>query len=152
MADESNGKTDKQAEKKKLAWKSLPDAWALLKPRKGILALGLLLICISRVAGFAIPAASKFLFDNVIAKRQIELLIPIILGVITATIVQGATSFTLTQLFSNRCRPISAGCRLVFTIPTKPVCLFRESCQTWKASVIWSVQGWSSSREDYSPP
>jgi subfamily B ATP-binding cassette protein MsbA len=101
MADESDGKTDKKAEKKKLAWKSLPDAWALLKPRKGILALGLLLICINRVAGFAIPAASKFLFDNVIAKRQIELLIPIILGVITATIVQGATSFTLTQLFSK---------------------------------------------------
>jgi len=40
MADEPEVKADKKAEKKKLAWKSLPDAWALLKPRKPILALG----------------------------------------------------------------------------------------------------------------
>ncbi len=37
MADEPESKTDKKSEKKKLAWKSLPDAWALLKPRRGIL-------------------------------------------------------------------------------------------------------------------
>jgi len=101
MADEPEVKADKKAEKKKLAWKSLPEAWALLKPRRGILALGFLLIVINRVAGFAVPAASKFVFDNVIAKHQIQFLIPIVLSVIAATIIQGSTSFTLTQLFSK---------------------------------------------------
>jgi len=33
MADDPEVKTDKKAEKKRLAWKSLPEAWALLKPR-----------------------------------------------------------------------------------------------------------------------
>src|SRR5690349_21090299 len=96
MADESEVKGDKKAEKKKLAWKSLPEAWALLKPRRGVLALGFVLIVINRVAGFAVPAASKFVFDNVIEKRQIQFLVPIILSVVGATIIQGMTSFTLT--------------------------------------------------------
>src|SRR5215468_3535078 len=97
VADES----DKKAEKKKLAWKSLPEAWALLKPRRWILALGFLLILINRVAGFALPAASKFVFDDVIVKHRVELLLPIVLAVVTATAIQGITSFTLTQLFSK---------------------------------------------------
>src|SRR6476660_4834559 len=101
MADEPESKTDKKSEKKKLAWKSLPDAWALLKPRRGILVLGFFLILINRVAGFALPAASKFVFDDVIGKHNQHLLLPIILGVITATAIQGLSSFTLTQLFSK---------------------------------------------------
>jgi len=101
MADESESKSDKKAEKKKLAWKSLPDAWELLKPRRGILALGFLLMVINRLAGLALPASPKFFFDDVIGKHKTELLLPIVLVVIAATIVQGITSFTLTQLFSK---------------------------------------------------
>ncbi|MGH7839560.1 MAG: ABC transporter ATP-binding protein, partial [Candidatus Binataceae bacterium] len=39
--------------------------------------------------------------DDVIGKRQIHLLIPIVLAVLAATIVQGLTSFSLTQLLSK---------------------------------------------------
>src|SRR5947207_2675972 len=101
MADDPEVKTDKKAEKKKLAWKSLPEAWALLKPRWAILAIGFVLIVINRIVGFAVPAASKFVFDNVIEKHQTNLLVPIVLAVVAATIIQGITSFTLTQLFSK---------------------------------------------------
>jgi len=101
MENEPESKTDKKSEKKKLAWKSLPDAWALLRPRQGILVLGFFLILINRVAGFALPAASKLVFDDVIGKHDQRLLLPIILGVITATVIQGFSSFTLTQLFSK---------------------------------------------------
>jgi len=101
MADEPEVKADKKTEKKKLAWKSLPDAWALLKPRKPILALGLLLIAVGKLAGFALPASLRLIFDDVIGKRRVELLLPIILAVIAATAIQGLTSFTLTQLFSK---------------------------------------------------
>src|SRR5262249_17405656 len=101
MADEPASKPDKQGEKKKLAWKSLPDAWALLKPRRGILALGFLLMVINRLAGLALPASPKFFFDDVIGKHKTQLLLPIVLAVIAATIIQGVTSFTVTQLFSK---------------------------------------------------
>jgi subfamily B ATP-binding cassette protein MsbA len=87
--------------KKKINWKSLPQIWELIQPRKGILILGLLLVAINRVAGLILPGSSKYLFDNVIGKRQVHLLIPIILTVIGATIVQGLTSFTLTQVLSK---------------------------------------------------
>src|SRR5579859_5495165 len=105
MADEpetkAETKPDKKAEKKKLAWKSLPEAWALLKPRKGVLALGLLLIAVGKLAGFALPASLKLVFDEVIAKHRVELLGRIVFAVVAATAIQGLTSFTLTQLFSK---------------------------------------------------
>jgi ABC-type multidrug transport system fused ATPase/permease subunit len=87
--------------KKKIDWKALPEIWALIRPRTGILLLGLLLMVINRVSGFALPLSSKYLFDNVIGKRQEHLLLPIVLAVVGATVIQGITSFTLTQLLSK---------------------------------------------------
>lgn len=87
--------------KKKVDWKALPEIWELIRPRTGILLLGLVLMVINRVSGFALPLSSKYLFDNVIGKKQVNLLLPIVLAVIAATIIQGITSFTLTQLLSK---------------------------------------------------
>ncbi len=87
--------------KKKIAWKTLPEIWALIHPRRGILLLGLVLVTINRVAGLVLPGSSKFLFDNVIDKGQVKLLLPIVLAVVGATLLQGITSFTLTQLLSK---------------------------------------------------
>jgi len=56
---------------------------------------------INRLAGLALPASPKFFLDDVIGKRQTQLLLPLVLVVIGATIVQGITSFSLTQLFSK---------------------------------------------------
>jgi subfamily B ATP-binding cassette protein MsbA len=87
--------------KKKINWSSLPEIWALIHPRRGLLILGLFLMAINRVAGLILPGSTKYLVDDVIGKRQIHLLVPIVLAVIGATIVQGLTSFTLTQLLSK---------------------------------------------------
>ncbi len=95
---ESDSSKDK---KRKSAWKNLPDVWALIKPRRGLLALGFGLMAINRVSGLVLPASTKYLVDNVITKRQINLLTPIVLGVLGATVIQGLTSFTLTQLLSK---------------------------------------------------
>jgi len=56
---------------------------------------------INRVAGLALPFSPKYFFDDVIGKRQTNLLLPIVLVVIGATIVQGITSYSLTQLLSK---------------------------------------------------
>ncbi len=88
-------------EKSKGAWKLLPDVWELIEPRKAILALGFGLMLINRVAGLVLPGSTKFLIDNVIGKHQRQLLLPIILAVVCATLVQGVTSYALTQLLSK---------------------------------------------------
>src|SRR6266568_3993325 len=101
MATEKDAKSPSKSEKRKNAWKNLPDVWALVKPRRGLLALGFVLMAINRVSGLVLPASTKYLVDNVIGKRQMNLLTPIVLGVLAATVIQGATSFTLTQLLSK---------------------------------------------------
>lgn len=92
---------DEQKKKKKNAWKNLPDVWVLIKPRRGLLALGFVLMAVNRVAGLVLPASTKYFVDNVISKRQVQLLTPIVLAVLAATLLQGLTSFTLTQLLSK---------------------------------------------------
>jgi len=93
------GEQDKQ--KAKNTWKALPDVWALLKPRRGILALGFILMVVNRIAGLALPASPKYLLDDVIAKHETKLLVPLILVVVGATLIQGVTSYSLTQLLSK---------------------------------------------------
>src|SRR5499425_3110946 len=87
--------------KKKIDWKALPEIWALVHPRRGLLLLGFVLMAINRVAGLVLPGSTKYLVDDVIGKRQVQLLLPIVLAVIAATVIQGLTSFTLTQLLSK---------------------------------------------------
>src|SRR5258705_7460621 len=111
MATESASKSPAKSEKRKNAWKNLPDVWALMKPRRGLLALGFLLMDINRLSGLVLPASTKYLVDNVIGKRQIQLLTPIVLGVLAATVVQGLTSFTLTQVLSKSAQKMIAELR-----------------------------------------
>jgi ABC-type multidrug transport system fused ATPase/permease subunit len=58
-------------------------------------------MAINRVAGLALPASTKFLVDNVVGKRQVNLLGPLALAILAATAIQGVTSYTLTQLLSK---------------------------------------------------
>ena len=87
--------------KKKIDWKALPEIWVLIHPRRGLLLLGFVLMAINRVAGLVLPGSTKYLVDDVIGKRNVQLLVPIVLAVIAATVIQGLTSFTLTQLLSK---------------------------------------------------
>jgi ABC-type multidrug transport system fused ATPase/permease subunit len=96
-----SAENEEKKKKRKNAWRNLPDVWALIKPRRGLLALGFLLMAVNRVSGLVLPASTKYFVDNVIGKRQIQLLTPIVLAVLAATILQGLTSFTLTQLLSK---------------------------------------------------
>ena len=79
----------------------LPILAELFRPRRGVLALGLLLMIINRVSGLVLPYSTKYLIDTVIVKRHFELLKPLVLLVLAATAIQGVTSFALTQLLSK---------------------------------------------------
>jgi ABC-type multidrug transport system fused ATPase/permease subunit len=101
MAADNDGKAVSKEKKRKNAWKNLPDVWALMKPRRGLLILGFLLMAVNRLSGLVLPASTKYFVDNVVLHRQIRLLTPLALAVLAATIIQGLTSFTLTQLLSK---------------------------------------------------
>jgi ABC-type multidrug transport system fused ATPase/permease subunit len=79
----------------------LPEVWTLMRPRRGLLALGFVLMVINRVAGFVLPASTKFLIDDVINKHHLAALQRLVGFVLLATVIQGATSFALTQLLSK---------------------------------------------------
>jgi subfamily B ATP-binding cassette protein MsbA len=79
----------------------LPIVWELTRPRVGLLSLGFLLMIVNRVASLVLPYSTKFLFDNVIPKRSLQLLDRLVLTVLGATLIQGITSFLLTQLLSK---------------------------------------------------
>ncbi len=86
-----------------------PEIKALIAPRKGLLAGGMALMAVNRVAGLVLPYTSKTLLDKVLSPTNPhpELLGKIIALVFSAMIVQAITSFSLTQLLSK------AGQRLI---------------------------------------
>ena len=72
----------------------------IIWPRRKLLLLGLALILLNRLSGLALPAASKFLVDDVIGKGDTELLRLLLAGVTVAIAVQSFSSFFLTKLLS----------------------------------------------------
>ena len=89
----------------------LPLLKELVRPRRGKLALGFLLMLINRPAGLVLPGSTKFLVDSVVMKHQTGMLQPLVLLVLAATIVQGVTSFILTQLLSKEAQRLIAELR-----------------------------------------
>jgi subfamily B ATP-binding cassette protein MsbA len=89
----------------------LPDLVALVKPRRGMLAAGFVLMAIGRAASLVLPASTKVLIDDVVGKSRTELLLPLLGAVGAATLVQAATSFTLTQVLSKGAQRLIAELR-----------------------------------------
>ncbi|HEV2470573.1 MAG TPA: ABC transporter ATP-binding protein [Candidatus Sulfotelmatobacter sp.] len=89
----------------------LPEVWKLMRPRRGLLAVGFILMVINKVAGFVLPYSSRFLIDNVVTKHQTSMLRPLVFSVLFATLVQGVTSFSLTQLLSKAAQRLIAELR-----------------------------------------
>src|SRR5262249_8335610 len=89
----------------------MPLVWELARPRRGLLALGFVLMVINRVAALVLPYSTRFLIDSVIVKRHTQLLEPLVFAVLIATLIQGITSFSLTQLLSKAAQRLIAELR-----------------------------------------
>ena len=83
----------------------------LIRPRRALLAAGFGLMVINRISGLVLPYSTKYLIDTVIIKRHFEMLKPLVLLVLLATVVQGVTSFSLTQLLSKAAQRLIAELR-----------------------------------------
>src|SRR6202047_3992746 len=88
-----------------------PLVWELVRPRRVLLAAGFVLMVINRVASLVLPYSTRYLIDSVIIRRNIQLLKPLVLGVLLATLIQGVTSFSLTQLLSKAAQRLIAELR-----------------------------------------
>ena len=89
--------------KKEQKNKNVSIGWAfknIIWPRRKTIGLGLILIVFSRLASLVLPGASKYLMDDVIVNKDIEMLKILLLVVISAIIVQAVTSFLLTRILS----------------------------------------------------
>src|SRR4051812_32095703 len=95
--------------KPKVSWRAaMPEIWALMAPRKGLLVVGFLLMVINRVAGLVLPYSTRYVIDNVVIHKQADLLLPILGAILLATLLQGGTSFALTQLLSKAAQRLIA--------------------------------------------
>ena len=92
--------------------KVLPEIWALVRPRRWVLAFGLVLMVISRVSSFVLPLSATKLIDNVMNHHQLGLLPWIVGAVLLATTIQGASSYWLTQLLSIAAQRLIADLRV----------------------------------------
>ena len=88
-----------------------PQVWELIRPRRALLLFGFFLMAINRVCGLALPASTKYLIDDVINKRHIGTLKPLVAAVLLATLIQGITSFSLTQMLSKAAQRLIAELR-----------------------------------------
>ena len=86
-----------------------PEGKALVVPRKGRIAIGLVLMAINRVAGLVLPFTARPLVDKVLSPQNPhpQLLPRYIAIVFSAMVVQALTSYALTQSLSK------AGQRLI---------------------------------------
>lgn len=100
-----------EPKKKTQVFKALPEIWTLIRPRRGLLALGLVLMAINRVSSLVLPASTKYLVDDIIGKHHANLLGPLVGVVLGATIIQGITSFALTQTLSKAAQRLIAELR-----------------------------------------
>ena len=92
MAEKTKKKINYQrawAEARELVWR-----------HRRSLTVGLILMLLSRLSGLVLPASSKYVIDEVLAKHRPEMLTWIALAAIAAVLVQASTSFALSQVVS----------------------------------------------------
>ncbi|HEY4303784.1 MAG TPA: ABC transporter ATP-binding protein [Gemmatimonadaceae bacterium] len=82
---------------KSRAWKETRE---LMGEHRTSLTIGLILMLINRLSGVVLPYTSKYLVDDIIGKHRVDMLMPLAAIAAAATIVQGATSFALSQVVS----------------------------------------------------
>src|SRR5262245_14361378 len=94
VADPKNPKQPK----KKIGAGAWEEARALVWAHRKRLALGLSLMIVNRLAGLVLPTTTKYLMDDVVGRQNWDLLPTLAFAVAGATIVEAATSFSISQV------------------------------------------------------
>jgi len=124
--------------------KVLPEIWKLMVPRRSLLLISFLVMVVNRVSGLILPGSTRYLIDNVMTYGQMQLLPRIIGVVILATVIQGITSFTLTQMLSKEGQRLISELRMQVQehIGRLPVAFYDENrTGTLVARIMTDVEG-----------
>jgi ABC-type multidrug transport system fused ATPase/permease subunit len=90
-----------------------PEIWVLVRPRRWLLLGCFFIMVVNRACSLVLPLSFKPLIDIVFIHKQMHVL-PLVVGaVVAATLIQGLTSYALTQLLSK------AGQRLIAELRAK---------------------------------
>lgn len=94
----------------------------IMWPRRRILFVGLILILISRTAGFVLPYSTGIIIDDIIPTDNFTLLSYFLVAIIVALSIQAITSFWLTKLLSVEAQNLISQLRVqvqkkVLTLP-----------------------------------
>ncbi|MFQ5537838.1 MAG: ABC transporter ATP-binding protein [Gemmatimonadota bacterium] len=101
-----------RTKQKKISGASLKHAFhEIIWPRRGLILVGMILILFNRLAGLVLPASTRYLIDDVIANRDVNMLYLLLGAVGIAVMVQSATSYTLTMLLSVEAQHLIANLR-----------------------------------------
>src|ERR1700754_4377564 len=93
--------------KKKTNYKKvLPEIWKLVRPRRWLLLLGLVLVLIKSAASLVMPFTTRLLVDRVLVPHNSGLLVPLVAVVFTATAIQAACTYVLTQSLSKEAQKL----------------------------------------------
>ena len=124
--------------------KVMPEVWKLVKPRRVLLGASFLLMIVNRASGLVLPGSMRYLIDNVMTKGQLGMLPKIVGVVVAATILQGLTSYTLTQLLSKEGQRLITDLRMQVQahIGKLPVAFYDENrTGTLVARIMTDVEG-----------
>jgi hypothetical protein len=66
------------------------EAWTLIKGHRRSLTIGFTLMFIGRLAGFVLPATSKYVIDTVLGQNRMDLLFPLAAAATLATLILAA--------------------------------------------------------------
>ena len=90
-------KPDKKKTDYKAAW---GETRKLMWQHRRSLSIGLVLMLINRFAGLVLPGSTKWIIDEVLTNKRLDLLTPIALAAGIATVLQASSSFALSQVIS----------------------------------------------------
>jgi ABC-type multidrug transport system fused ATPase/permease subunit len=124
--------------------KVMPEVWALMRPRKWLIAGSFCLMVVNRLCSFVLPLSAKTLINKVMVGHDMHLLPKIIGAVAAATFVQGLTSYSLTQLLSTEGQRLISQLRMQVQshIGRLPVAFYDENrTGTLVARIMTDVEG-----------
>lgn len=122
----------------------LREAWLIIRPHRHLLALGVLLVTLNRIASLVLPGSTKYLVDDVIGKQQIDQLPGLALALLGALVAQALSAFALEQVLGTTAHRLV--CSLRCTVNAHVARLPMRFFDTTKSGVLmsrimWDVEG-----------
>lgn len=133
-----------QKKKKPSLKRVMPEVIKLVRPRLPLLGFSFLVLILNRVCGLVLPASTKFLIDNVMRQHEMWMLPRIVAAVAGATILQGITTYALTQTLSKEGQKLIAEMRVKVQahIGKLPIKFYDENRSgTLVARIMTDVEG-----------